>query len=49
MDNTIANVKVLLGGATKVGTILSDVELTALLESNVYKSASKAAFAITAF
>ena len=49
MDNTIANVKVLLGGATKVSAILSDAELTTLLESNVYKSASKAAFAITAY
>ena len=51
MDNTLANIKVLLGGASKVSVILSDGELTEFIDeaSNVYQAASKAAFAITAY
>lgn len=51
MDNTIANMKILLGGAAKVETILSDIELTDFLINsiNVYRSASRAGFAIAAY
>lgn len=50
MDNTIANMKVLLGGATKVETLLTDEELTGFITNanNVYRSSSRAAFAIAA-
>jgi len=50
-NNDITNMKILLGGSAKVALILSDVELTKFLYNadNVYRAASRAAFAITAY
>ncbi len=47
MNNTLTNVKTLIGGA-KAEEILSDTQLTEFINdsTNVYLSASKAAFAI---
>ena len=51
MDNTVEDIKILLGGATKVATILTDLELAKFIinSDNVYRSASRAAFAITGY
>jgi len=51
MDNDLTNLKMLLGGADKVEGILSDGELTEFINesTNVYRAASRAAFAITAY
>lgn len=51
MDNTITNMKMLLGGAVKVALILTDTELNEFLANsdNVYRSSSRAAFAIAAY
>lgn len=50
MDNTIDNMKILLGGDTKVSGLLTDEELALFIPSstNVYQSSSRAAFAIAA-
>jgi len=51
MEMTLTNIKILLGGSLAVSKILTDDELQTFLddEINVYKAASKAAFAITAY
>lgn len=51
LDNTTTDMKILLGGSSKVALILSDVELAKFIinSDNVYRSASRAAFAIAAF